>query len=64
MLQPGQKVTLTYHEGGESWESPGWTVVEYDNGLLKASRREETTIWNLRSVVFFKVDIEPAESSP
>ncbi len=38
MLQAGQKVNLTYYEGEDQVESYGWTVQEYDNGLLKVRR--------------------------
>lgn len=38
MLEPGQKVNLTYYEGERQIESYNWIVEEYDNGLLKVSR--------------------------
>lgn len=73
MLNPGDKVVLTYYEGERQIESFNWVVEEYDNGLLKVSRLagkfelkgeiirewEETkpVIFNMRSIGFFKVEL-------
>ena len=35
MLKPGDEITLFYNEGEGLTESPGYRVIEYDNGLLK-----------------------------
>jgi len=74
MLKAGDKVTLFYNEGEGVTEAPGYQVIEYDNGLLKVYRPagkkgpladllpevkdSKPKIFNIRSINFFKVEIE------
>lgn len=38
MLSAGDKVTILYRDATGEVKEPGWTVVEYDDGLVKLHR--------------------------
>ena len=42
MLSPNDKVTLRYHDATGDVIESGWTVVEYDDGLVKLYMPEAT----------------------
>ena len=73
MLEPGDKVLLTYYESDGIVTSGGWTVIEYDDGLLKAYQSQQRvyedkeiaiektvskpTIFNMHSTGFLKAEV-------
>jgi len=62
MLKPGDKIIITDSDGKQLSVSSGWTVVIYNDGLIKVKRKgtsgEEVLIYNMRSTSFHSVEYQ------
>lgn len=58
MLKPGDKIRITETDGNGRETSYGWTVIEYDNGLLKVEQKGKRKTFNMRSTSFHSAEVE------